>query len=88
MEPTEVLIRTASYEIREDVFPLQTAVSAEDLIRRLRKYEIALSRLNAITILLGRWATTEHQPLIERIVARLTDGTEPRSGRVAWLGLR
>jgi Caspase domain len=81
-------IRTASYEIREEEFPLNTAVSPADLAQRLRKYETALSRLNAITILLARWGTAEHQPLVERVIARLTDGTELRSGRTAWLGLR
>jgi uncharacterized caspase-like protein len=82
-------IRAASYEIREDEFPLQTAtVTAVDIAERLRKYEEALSRLTLVTILLGRWGTPEHQPLIERIIARLADGTEPRSGKGAWLGLR
>jgi uncharacterized caspase-like protein len=82
-------IRAASYEIREDQFPLQTAtVTSDDIVQRLRRYESVLSRLMAVTILLGRWGTVEHQPLIERIVARLADGTEPRSGKTAWLGLR
>ena len=82
-------IRAASYEIREDEFPLQTAtVTWVDIADRLRKYEAALSRLTAVTILLGRWGSLEHQPLIERIIARLADGTEPRSGKAAWLGLR
>ncbi len=82
-------IRAASYEIREDAFPIQTAtVTADDIVQRLRKYESVLSRLIAVAILLGRWGNSEHQPLIERIVARLTDGTEPQSGKTAWLGLR
>ena len=82
-------IRAASYNIREDEFPLQTAtVTPEEIAQRLGKYEIALSRLNAITILLARWGTPEHQPLIERVIARLADGTEPRSGMTAWIELR
>jgi hypothetical protein len=82
-------IRSASYEIREDEFPLQTSiVTEENIAERLRKYENAVSRLMTTTILLGRWGTSEHQPLIERVIARLTDGTEPRSGRSAWIGLR
>ena len=82
-------IRAASFEIREDQFPLQTAtVTADDIAQRLRKYEGALSRLIAITILLGRWGNIEHRPLLERIIARLADGTQPQSGKTAWLGLR
>jgi Caspase domain len=82
-------IRAAAYDIREDEFPLQTSdVTADAIAQRLRKYEALLSRLSAITILLARWGGVEHQPLIERIVARLSDGTEPRSGRSVWLGMR
>jgi hypothetical protein len=82
-------IRAASYQIREDEFPLQTAnVTRDDVAQRLRKYESSLSRLMAVTILLGRWGGAEHQALIEKIVARLADATEPRAGKTAWLGLR
>jgi hypothetical protein len=82
-------IRTASYTIREDAFPLQTAtITPQDIADRLRRYEEALSRLNAVIIALGRWGATEHLPLVEKIIARLADATELRSGKVAWLGLR
>jgi Caspase domain len=82
-------VRAASYMIREDAFPLQTeTVTPEDIAQRLRNYESALSRLQAVAILLGRWGTDEHQPLIEKLIARLADGTELRSGRAEWLGLR
>jgi hypothetical protein len=82
-------IRTASYEIREEEFPLQTAnVTSEDIVKRLQAYENALERLTTIAILLGRWGSVEHTPLIERIIARLADSAEPRAGTAAWLALR
>jgi len=82
-------IRKASYEIREEEFPMNTAsISKDDIVQRLKKYHSALSRLTCVAILLGKWGSQEHQPLIERIVARLADGTEVRSGKIAWLGLR
>ncbi len=82
-------IKEATYQIREDKFPIQTAiVSNEDVLQRIQKYERVLSRLMSLAILLGRWGTAEHQSLIQRMVARLADGTEMRSGKVAWLGLR
>jgi hypothetical protein len=82
-------IRKASYEIREDEFPINTAsISEDDIVRRLQKYQGALSRLTGIAIVLGKWGSQEHQPLLERIVARLADGTELRSGKIAWLALR
>jgi hypothetical protein len=82
-------VRASSYEIRDDEFPLHFArVTSEDIAQRLQKYENALHRLIAVAILLGRWGTLEHRPLVDRIIARLADGTEPRAGNAAWLGLR
>ncbi len=82
-------IRAASYAIREDEFPVQTAtITPQDIADRLRRYENAISRLTAITMLIARWGNLEHDLLIERTMARLADGTEPRSGKTAWLGLR
>lgn len=82
-------IRTASYELREEEFPVDTAtVTTEDCGKRLRKYEAAISRLVAVTVLLGRWGTVDHKPLVERVLARLADGTEAKSGKSAWLTMR
>lgn len=82
-------VRATAYEMREEEFPLQTAaVTLNEVVTRLRKYERVLYRLISIAILLGRWGAREHDPLIERIVARLADGTEVRAGKIAWLGLR
>jgi hypothetical protein len=58
-------IRKASYEIREEEFPMNTAsISKDDIAQRLQKYHNALSRLTCIAILLGKWGSQEHQPLI------------------------
>jgi hypothetical protein len=82
-------IRNTAYKLNEDEFPVQGArVTSEDIAARLHKYEIALERLSAITILIAKWGETDHQPLLERIIARLTDGTELKGGLTAWLSLR
>lgn len=82
-------IRTALYLIREQEFPVQTtAVTPAEFALRIRKYETLLSRLISVTILIAKWGTKEHQPLIEMIIARLADANGPRGGMTVWLGLR
>jgi hypothetical protein len=82
-------IRNTTYRLSEDEFPMQgERIASEDIAARLHKYETTLERLTAITILIAKWGEADHQPLLERIIARLTDGTKPRSGLAAWLELR
>lgn len=83
-------IRNATYRLTEDDFPVQqgSPITPEDIAARLHKYEIALERLTPITILISKWGNTDHQPLLERIIARIADGTEMKSGLTVWLGLR
>lgn len=83
-------IRSATYRLTEEDFPIQqgSPITPDDLAARLHKYEVALERLTAITILISKWGTTDHQPLLERIISRIADGTEMKSGLTIWLGLR
>jgi hypothetical protein len=39
-------------------------------------------------MLVAKWGATEHQPILERIIARLADGNEMAGGKTVWLGLR
>ena len=81
--------RSTLHSIRKEEFPTQTAtISSEDFAQRIRKYETVLSRMRAITILIAKWGVAEHQPMLERIVARLADNIEPQGGMIVWLGLR
>lgn len=82
-------VRAVLHMVRDEQFPLQTTtVTPEEFAERLKKYEAALSRLRAVTILLARWGTDAQQPMLARIISRLVDSTEQRSGKVIWLGLR
>jgi hypothetical protein len=82
-------IRNTTYKLNDDEFPVQGVhISSEDIAARLHKYETALERLSSITILIAKWGEVDHQPLLERIIARLTDGTELKGGLSAWLELR
>jgi hypothetical protein len=69
-------------------FSMTPAVTPEAFAARLRLYESVLARLNAVTVLVAKWGVAEHQPILERIIARLADGNEMAGGKVVWLGLR
>jgi len=82
-------IRSALHETREEMFPVQNrTITPADFLERLRRYERAMTRLTAMTILIARWAGPENQPMLERITARMADTNEQGSGLVVWLGLR
>lgn len=82
-------LRTSFYELGEDRFPSRVpSASAEEFGKRLRDYEAALERLATLVGLMCRWGTSEHQPMIERVLARLSDTARPRAGSVVWLDLR
>jgi hypothetical protein len=82
-------IRAALQETNEEQFPLQTAtVTDKEFVERLHHYEKAMNRLMSVVILLARWGTEEHQPTLERIVARLADNNHQTGGVVVWIGLR
>ena len=82
-------IRRVLHDTREELFPLETSTaSSDEFAERLRQYEDAVERLLVITILVARWGSEEHQPVLARIIARLADKNDVRSGLVSWLGLR
>jgi len=70
-------------------FPAKTeAVTGADIASRLRQYEHAIDATAQLTILLAAWGTEEYQPLLAKIVARLAENNEPRSGNHIWNELR
>ena len=81
--------RSTLHSIRKEEFPTQTAtLTSEDFAQRIRKYETALSPMRAVTVLIAKWGASEHQQMLERIIARLADNVEPQGGMTVWLGLR
>jgi hypothetical protein len=81
-------VRAVVQAFQEPEFSTTAAVTHEDFAERLRLYESALARLNVLTMLVAKWGATEHQPILERIIARLADGNEMAGGKTVWLGLR
>jgi hypothetical protein len=80
-------IRSVSYTIRDELFPLDSDVSAVEFARRLSAYEDALRPLRDTTILLSRWGGEQHLSMVSRVISRLADGATERSGMVAWIGM-
>ena len=81
-------IRSVSYAIRDELFPLDSDVSAEEFARRLSAYEDALKPLLETTILLARWGGEQHQPMVSKVISRLANGATERNGRAPWIGMR
>lgn len=81
-------VRTVSYSIRDEVFPLNADVSADEFAHRLSAYEDALALLLETSILLARWGGEQHQPMVSKVVSRLADGATERNGKVVWIGMR
>lgn len=81
-------VRSVAQAFQEPEFSKAAAVTPDDFAERLRQYESALARLNTVTVLVAKWGAMEHQPILERIIARLADGNEMTGGKVVWLGLR
>lgn len=83
-------LRIVSHETRNELFPTRTNVppTAESIADVLQNYERSMERLLELTILVARWGTQDHQPVLERILTRLTDNTANDGGYTALIGLR
>jgi hypothetical protein len=81
-------VRAALYEARMEEFPVNAPqVDPEEFASRLRRYEQSIDRLLTVVVLLARWGTEDHRPVIERLMSRLADGTASGGGLTVWLGL-
>lgn len=81
-------VRAVTQAFQGFEFSMSAPVTTQDFADRLRMYESALARLNVVTMLVAKWGTSEHQPILERIIARLADGNQMSGGKTLWLGLR
>jgi hypothetical protein len=73
----------------DEHFPVETRnVTAEEVADRLKRYATITQDLQDIYTVLCHWGTSEHVPIIQKIITRLIERDGPRKGTVAWLGLR
>lgn len=79
-------LRTVLYETRDELFPTSPPQQpdAEMIAERLKQYEAAVERVLTLIILVARWGTQDHQPIIERILTRLADNAQSNGG-YPWL---
>ena len=84
MSEVGTLLRTTEL----DSFPLGLALSTQEFVGRLQRYEDASQRVLRCMSLLGKWCTNENRSILDSSVARLADNTESQAGNTALLGLR
>jgi hypothetical protein len=82
-------VRRVLAQIGPSSFPVQGGrVDAEEFANRLKRYEKAVEELLVTAALLGRWASAEHQSLLQTMPIRLAEANERTGGTIVWLGLR
>ncbi len=62
--------------------------SVEEFTRRLKEYENIIDNLLSISCYIAHYGKPEHLPILQKLLARLTDRLEPKGGLVVWTELR
>src|SRR5260370_10905997 len=73
-------LRKATSALSLEQFPPHGIVTNEEFIKRVTAYEVAVSALQAIVILLARWGSPDHLLLLEKILSRLAEVDKGNSG--------
>jgi hypothetical protein len=82
-------IRRVQYLTGDEYFPMQTMdVTPTEFAERLKRYDNTVSNLLIMVALLGKWGTTEHRTILEKVFSRMGDSDTGGNGKVVWLGLR
>lgn len=74
--------------LTEENFPVNVEVNADIFAQRLKQYETIIYNLQGIIISLARWGTQNHNAIISKIIARITEQHRNNSGKAVWLGLQ
>jgi hypothetical protein len=80
-------LRKAIAALSLEQFPPHGNRTNEEFIKRVTAYEVAISSLQTIVILLARWGGPDHLLLLEKILSRLAEVDKGNGGTVAWLRL-
>jgi hypothetical protein len=62
--------------------------SQDEFLERISKYETRIEPLAAISACMTYWAKPSHHQILRKMIARVTDRLESRSGLIAWSYLR
>jgi hypothetical protein len=75
--------------LRDDQFSIQGAsFSEDDFARRLRLYEAVMKEIQSIITCVAFWGGSDHDQLLNKILTRISDNLEPKSGLDVYLELR
>jgi hypothetical protein len=81
-------LRRAVQAVSLDKFPVQTSgASPDEFAERIKAYEDVTSDLQDALILLARWAQADQLPLIQKIMARLSEVDKGQAGQTVWINL-
>lgn len=73
----------------EDHFKIDgVSFSQDEFLERISKYETLIEPLSAISACIAYWAKPLHHQILRKMIARVTDRLESRSGLVVWSMLR
>jgi Caspase domain len=79
-------VRRTVDALRLERFPVQgEPFNNQTFPNRIKQFEDVLVDVQAITILLARWAAPEQLPLVEKVLARLAEAEKGSGGNVGWL---
>jgi len=75
--------------LSDDQFSIQgESFRVDDFARRLKLYEDLMKDIQSIITCVAFWGGENHHQLLNKILARISDNLEPKSGLVIYLKLR
>lgn len=80
-------LRALLHELTPNLMPGDTAISADELARRLRTYEDLLAPLRDTVALLAMWGEEGHMQTLQGIVRRVAERERTKGGNRLWIGL-
>lgn len=81
-------LRLLREEIHPTRFPTDEDISATAIAERLQEYEDLTHRLQKVAILLGKWASSDYRPLLEKLITRTCDRELAQAGKKGWVALQ
>jgi len=75
--------------LSDDQFSIQgESFRDDDFARRLKLYEDVMKEIQSIITCVAFWGGSDHHQLLNKILARISDNLEPKSGLVVYLKLQ
>ncbi|WP_213620112.1 caspase family protein [Paenibacillus sp. J22TS3] len=69
-------------------FPVEGTISQDGVLEKLKKYEDASENLQTVMAAIAYWGDERKEVIVKKIISRLSEANETRSGSVVLLNLR